>query len=97
MFITDNADAAAAFGRMASRGPRPNGDQRSRPFRHRDRLSILRMGIMRGSRTSGYNFNTPAQPGHVFEVTWSGTGPATFVDVSYDLPDLPITASRSTT
>jgi len=22
---------------------------------------------------SGYNFNTPAQPGHVFEVTWNGT------------------------
>ena len=40
---------------------------------------------------SGYNFNTPAQPGHVFEVTWTGTGAATFMDISHDLPDLPIT------
>ena len=39
---------------------------------------------------SGYNFNTPAQPGHVFEVTRSG-GTATWTDRSNDLPDLPIT------
>jgi hypothetical protein len=36
---------------------------------------------------SGYNFNTPAQPGHVFEVTATGT----WVDWSFNLPDLPIT------
>ena len=41
---------------------------------------------------SGYNSNTPAQPGHVFEATWSGSGAATFVDRSYNLPDFPITA-----
>ena len=40
---------------------------------------------------SGYNSNTPTQPGHVFEVTWSGAGNATFVDRSYNLPDFPIT------
>ncbi|HET7183883.1 MAG TPA: hypothetical protein VFI82_04320 [Terriglobales bacterium] len=40
---------------------------------------------------SGYNVNTPAQPGHVFEVTLSGST-ATWTDVSYNLPDLPITA-----
>jgi hypothetical protein len=40
---------------------------------------------------SGYNVNTPAQPGHVFEVTWSGTS-ATWADRSYNLPDLPITS-----
>jgi hypothetical protein len=40
---------------------------------------------------NGYNVNTPAQPGHVFEVT--RTGPtATWVDRSYNLPDFPITA-----
>ena len=39
---------------------------------------------------SGYNFNTPAQPGHMFEVTYTG-GAATWVDVSYDLGDLPAT------
>jgi hypothetical protein len=39
----------------------------------------------------GYNVNTPAQPGHVFEVTWTG-GAATWVDRSNNLPDLPITS-----
>jgi hypothetical protein len=39
---------------------------------------------------SGYNFNTPAQPGHVFEVTWNGTT-ATWTDRSYNIPDLPVT------
>lgn len=41
---------------------------------------------------SGYNVNTPHQPGHVFEVTWAGAGPATWVDRSYNLPDFPITS-----
>jgi hypothetical protein len=40
---------------------------------------------------NGYNVNTPARPGHVFEVTWSGAGTATWVDVSFNLPDFPIT------
>jgi len=42
---------------------------------------------------NGYNVATPAQPGHVFEVTWNpGTGVATWTDVSHNLPDFPITA-----
>jgi hypothetical protein len=41
---------------------------------------------------NGYNVNTPTRPGHVFEVTWNGAGPATWVDRSYNLPDFPITA-----
>jgi hypothetical protein len=41
---------------------------------------------------NGYNFNTLAQPGHVFEVTWSGVGAAVWVDLSFNLPDLPATA-----
>jgi hypothetical protein len=39
---------------------------------------------------SGYNINTPAQPGHVFEVTRTG-GTATWVDRTNDLADLPVT------
>jgi hypothetical protein len=39
---------------------------------------------------SGYNINTPAQPGHVFEVTRIG-GAATWTDRTYDLADLPVT------
>jgi hypothetical protein len=41
---------------------------------------------------SGYNVNTPAQPGHVFEVTWTGGGTAAWADRSYNLPDFPITS-----
>jgi hypothetical protein len=41
---------------------------------------------------SGYNINTPALPGHVFEVTYDSTaGTATWTDRSYDLGDLPAT------
>jgi hypothetical protein len=41
---------------------------------------------------NGYNVNTPTRPGHVFEVTWTGSGTATWADRSYNLPDFPITA-----
>jgi hypothetical protein len=41
---------------------------------------------------SGFNSATPTTPGHVFEVTYNpASGTATWVDVSYDLDDLPIT------
>jgi hypothetical protein len=40
---------------------------------------------------SGFNSNTPATPGHVFEVTYDpATNKATWVDRSHDLSDLPI-------
>ena len=39
---------------------------------------------------SGYNLNTPGTPGHVFEVTRTGST-ATWVDRTYDLADLPAT------
>ncbi|HUE41723.1 MAG TPA: hypothetical protein VMO75_07330, partial [Chthoniobacterales bacterium] len=40
---------------------------------------------------SGYNFNTPNQPGHIFSVTWSGVGAATWTNITNNLPDLPLT------
>jgi hypothetical protein len=41
---------------------------------------------------SGYESNTPATPGHVFEVTFDpATGTSTWVDRSYDWGDLPMT------
>jgi hypothetical protein len=39
---------------------------------------------------SGYNINTPGQPGHVFEVTRVG-GTATWTNLTYNLDDLPAT------
>ena len=41
---------------------------------------------------SGYNFNTPAQPGHVFRVSWSGAGAATWTNITNNLPDIPYTS-----
>jgi len=38
---------------------------------------------------SGYDFNTPLTPGHIFSVTWSGSGLATWVDISNNLPKIP--------
>ena len=41
---------------------------------------------------SGFGSNTPATPGHVFEVTYNpGTGTSTWVDRSFDVGDLPVT------
>jgi hypothetical protein len=41
---------------------------------------------------SGFNASTPSTPGHVFEVTYDpGKGTAVWKDLSFDLPDIPIT------
>ena len=92
VFITDNADASSASSVLWNRvDPHPaNGNTPSRVISniyvdptnaHHAWISYL-----------GYNVNTPSTPGHVFSVTWSGTGAATWVDVSNNLPDFPITA-----
>jgi hypothetical protein len=89
VFITDNADAAAAsvlWKRVDPVGATDPGRVISAIYvdpanAHRAWISY-----------NGYNVNTPTRPGHVFEVTWSGSGTATWVDRSYNLPDFPITA-----
>ena len=41
---------------------------------------------------SGFNANTPAAPGHVFEVMYDpGTGLSTWTDRSYNMGDIPVT------
>ena len=42
---------------------------------------------------SGYNFNTPSQPGHVFSVLWDGVAGhvATWTNISFNFPDAPAT------
>jgi hypothetical protein len=41
---------------------------------------------------SGYSAVTPGQPGHIFLVSWTGAGLATFTDISNNLPDIPLTS-----
>jgi hypothetical protein len=90
VFISDNADASAASVVWNRIDPNPTATRNPNRF-----VTGIAVDPANPHHAwivySGYNFNTPAQPGHVFEVTWNGTGAATFLDVSYDLPDLPIT------
>jgi len=91
VFVTDNANVAAATVVWNRIDPNPanlNTPSRAISAIHVDPANPHRAWIS----YNGYNVNTPAQPGHVFEVTWSGSGSATWVDRSYNLPDFPITA-----
>jgi hypothetical protein len=89
VFITDNANAAAASvlwnridtGAVNSPGRAISAIAVDPADAHHAWISY-----------NGYNVNTPLRPGHVFEVTWAGGAVATWVDVSHNLPDFPITA-----
>jgi hypothetical protein len=89
VFITDNADAPAAsviYNRVDPVGP--VDPTRVISSIHVDPANAHHAWIS----YNGYNALTPTRPGHVFEVTWSGAGTATWVDRSYNLPDFPILA-----
>ncbi|MGE5246209.1 MAG: exo-alpha-sialidase [Betaproteobacteria bacterium] len=88
VFITDNADATAASVVWNRIDPGTNDPGRAISAIYVDPTNAHHAWIS----YNGYDLNTPATPGHVFDVTWSGTGPGTWVDVSHNLPDFPITA-----
>ncbi len=89
LFISKNADAAAGsvtFTRLDTLAT--NDPQRF--------ISGIAVDPANPNRAwvsySGYNFNTPSAPGHLFRVTYDPLGPsATWTDASYDLGDLPAT------
>src|SRR5206468_2874638 len=70
VFITDNADAAAASVVWHRVDPVANDPGRA--------ISAIAVDPANAHHAwisyNGYNVNTPATPGHVFEVTWSGAG-----------------------
>jgi len=88
VFITDNANDPAASVVWKRLDPETNDPNRA--------ISAIALDPVNPHHAwisyNGYNVNTPTRPGHVFEVTWSGSGPATWVDRSLNLPDFPITA-----
>lgn len=88
VFVTDNANAAANSVVWNRVDPVLNDPGRAISAIYIDPTNTHHAWIS----YNGYNVNTPATPGHVFEVTWSGSGTATWVDRSYNLPDFPITA-----
>jgi hypothetical protein len=88
VFVSDNADAAAGSVVWSRIDPGTNDPNRAISAIHVDPTDAHHAWIS----YNGYNVNTPTRQGHVFEVTWSGSGPAAWVDRSYNLPDFPITA-----
>ncbi|HEV2041258.1 MAG TPA: hypothetical protein VGT81_14680 [Casimicrobiaceae bacterium] len=91
VFITDNADAAATS--VVWKRVDPNPAQLNTPSRAISEIYVDPANAHHAWISyNGYNVNTPGQPGHVFEVTWGGSGAAIWVDRSYNLPDFPITA-----
>ncbi|MEP6640047.1 MAG: exo-alpha-sialidase [Chloroflexota bacterium] len=87
VFVSDNANAAAA----AVHYTRLDNTAANSPGRF---ISSIYIDPANANHAwisySGYNFNTPTTPGHVFEVTRTGST-ATWVDRTYDLADLPVT------
>jgi hypothetical protein len=92
VFVSDNVDAAAALSVVWNRVD-PNPAHLNTPSRA---ISQIYVDPTNNHHAwigyNGYNVNTPAQPGHVFDVTWSGAGAAVWTDISFNLPDFPITA-----
>jgi hypothetical protein len=89
VFVTDNANAPAASVVWNRIDPAANDPGRPISGIAIDPANPHHAWIS----YNGYNTNSPAaQSGHVFEVTWSGSGAGTWVNRSYNLPDFPITA-----
>jgi len=92
LFVTDNADAAAGLVHWTRLDNSLGTGSALSPNRaitnlYADPSNANRVWVS----YSGYNVNTPSQPGHVFEVNRTGTT-ATFTDRSYNLDDFPATA-----
>ena len=92
VFVSDNIDAAAPLSVTWSRVD-PNPPHLNTPSRA---ISQIYVDSTNNHHAwigyNGYNVNTPSQPGHVFDVTWSGVGAAVWTNISFNLPDFPITA-----
>jgi hypothetical protein len=88
LFVTDNANAPASTVHWTRLDTLASND----PNRDITSISIDPANASRAWVSyTGYNFNTPGQPGHVFEVVRTATT-ATWIDRTYNLADLPATA-----
>jgi hypothetical protein len=90
VFISKNVDAEPA---SAVTWTRLDDDFATSPGRF---VSSIYVDPANGNHAwisySGFNANTPATPGHVFEVTYNqAAGTSTWVDRSYDMQDIPVT------
>ncbi len=91
VFITDNANDPAAS--VVWNRVDPNPTILNTPSRAISAIAIDPTNAHHAWISyNGYNVNTPGQPGHVFDVTWTGAGAAVWTPISFNLPDFPITA-----
>jgi hypothetical protein len=90
VFITKNADAEPA---SAVTWTRIDDDSTIDPNRFVSSIYVDATNVNRAWISySGFGVNTPATPGHVFEVTYNpATSTATWADRSYDMQDIPAT------
>jgi hypothetical protein len=90
VFISKNVDADPA---SAVSWTRLDDDSSASPGRFVSGIAVDPANPNRAWVSySGYGSNTPTTPGHVFEVTYDpGTGTSTWVDMSFDFGDLPVT------
>ena len=90
VFITKNVDAEPG---AAVTWTRLDDDSAIDPNRY---VTSIHVDSANGNRAwisySGYGVNTPATPGHVFEVVYNPvTGTSTWTNLSHNLGDMPIT------
>jgi hypothetical protein len=90
VFITKNVDADPA---SAVSWTRLDDDSANSPGRFPSSIYVdPENGNHAWISYSGFGVNTPATPGHVFEVTYNpNAGTSTWVDRSYDIGDIPVT------
>jgi len=90
VFITKNVDADPA---AAANWTRLDDDSAASPGRFVSGIAVDPANPNRAWVSySGYGSNTPATPGHVFEVVFDpNTGTSTWTDWTYDFGDLPVT------
>jgi hypothetical protein len=90
VFITKNVDAEPG---AAVTWTRLDDDAAIDPNRY---VSSIHVDSANGNRAwvsySGFGANTPATPGHVFEVVYDpGTGTSSWTNISHNLGDIPVT------
>jgi hypothetical protein len=92
LLVSDNANAAAGSVTW-QRLDRTNAG--TNPVANAPRRDITQIAVDPSNANvayvaySGYDINTPAQPGHVFRVTRTGST-ATWTNLSFNLEDLPV-------
>ena len=95
VFVSNNVDgpaAAVVWNRVDFDATVP-GNTKNSPSRVVTDIAIDPVNTNHAWVTySGYSAVTPAQPGHVFSVFFNGAAAPTYTNISFNLPDIPLTS-----